>query len=112
MPNPTVSRRWPAVLVAAVVVLQVAVPAIAMTQPKPARLGFQMYSGYGAGSITVLDAHGEEIPVDAASLLPRNLRPELDWTQHVPQHFCAAISEAATVVIEQDATGRTSVSCE
>lgn len=107
----TRSRRALAGVLISVIALQIAVPAIAMTQPKPARFGFQMYSGYGVGSITVLDVSGDEVTVDAAALLPRALRPELDWRLHVPAHFCEEIPTAATIVIEQDSTGRTVVPC-
>ena len=101
--------RW---VVAAVILAQIAVPAVALTLDKPARFGFQMYSGYGEGSVTVLDDAGREIDVDLGALLPRSLRPELDWTQHLQEHFCAEVADAATVVVEQDATGRTAIPCD
>ncbi|MGC5077126.1 hypothetical protein [Agrococcus sp. DT81.2] len=104
-------RRLQWILVA-VIIAQIAVPAIALTQEKPARFGFQMYSGYGEGSITVLDDGGREIDVDMGALLPRALRPELDWTRHVPAHLCAEVPRAATVVVEQDLTGRAAVPCD
>ena len=94
-----------------VILVQVAVPTFALFQDKPARFGFQMYSGYGAGSITVLDTAGGEIAVDWSEQLPRTLRPELDWTTHLPEHACASIEGAADVIVEQDLTGRTVVSC-
>ena len=99
-------------LLAAVIVAQIAVPSIALMQEKPARFGFQMYSGYGEGSITVLDRDGVEIDVDLSAVLPRALRPELDWTRYVPEHFCAELPEAETVVVVQENTGRTSVPCD
>lgn len=102
-------RQW---ILVAVIIAQIAVPAIALTQEKPSRFGFQMYSGYGEGSIVVLDADGEDIDVDTPAVLPRTLRPELDWTQHVPEHLCAEVPGAASVVIEQDLTGRSVVPCD
>ena len=42
--------RW---FVAAVILAQIAVPAVALTLDKPARFGFQMYSGAGWTRITV-----------------------------------------------------------
>ena len=99
-------------LLAAVIAVQFAVPAVALLQEKPARFGFQMYSGYGEGSITVLDRDGAELEVDLSALLPRTLRPELDWTRYVPEHFCAELPDAETIVIVQGATGTTSVPCD
>ena len=99
-------------ILAAVIITMIAVPTVALTLEKPARFGFQMYSGYGEGSITVLDRDGAEIDVDLSALLPRTLRPELDWTQYVPEHFCAEIAAAETIVIEQEASGRTAVPCD
>lgn len=95
-----------------VLIAQLLVPAIALLQErKPVRFGFQMYSGYGEGEITVLDAAGAELDVDLSALLPRSLRPELDWTMHVPEHFCSEVPGAATIVVQQDFAQTVSVPC-
>ncbi len=94
------------------VLAQFAVPAIALTQEKPARFGFQMYSGYGVGTITVLDDTDAEIDFELSDVFPRSLRPELDWTRYVPEHLCAQLPQAATIVIEQDLTGRSTLPCD
>jgi hypothetical protein len=104
-------QRWRVWVLGAVIALQVAVPAVALTLEPPTRFGFQMYSGYGDGEIGVLDASGAAIDVDYAEVLPRSLRPELDWTRHVPEHLCAKIPGAATIVVEQNGSGRTDVPC-
>lgn len=105
------NRGW-LLLLGCFVIAQVAVPTYALTQPPPARFGFQMYSGYGEGSISVLEANGSELDVDYSTLLPRNLRPELDWSLHLPEHFCEALPDAATIVIEQDGRSGSRVACD
>jgi hypothetical protein len=91
---------WGARLVAAVIALQVAVPAVALLQEPPARFGFQMYSGYG-GELTVLDARGDEIDVAFSDLFARYPRPELRWDTYVVEHLCAEVDGSHAVSITQ-----------
>lgn len=94
-----------------VIGLQFAVPAVAFVQEPPTRLGFQMYSGYGDGDITALDADGRLIELDWPNLLARNLRPELDWTRVVPQYLCSHVHGIDKVVVERESGARTVLAC-
>ncbi len=90
-----------AVVVLLVLVLQVAVPLTALVLPgKPHRLGWQMYSGLGAGAIVVTDIGGKTIDVLWDDILAKGWRPELDWSRHLPEMLCARLGqEQITVAI-------------
>lgn len=82
------SRRLASV-VAVIVVLQLLVPAFALVLPdKPHRLGWQMYSGLGQHEVEVVDQDGVAVTVQWDEVLAWPRRPELDWTQHLPEHLC------------------------
>jgi hypothetical protein len=104
-------RVWWVAALGAVILLQITVPTVALFGELPARFGFQMYSGYGDGRIEVRDASGAAVAFDAAGVLPHPLRPELDWTQYVPEHLCQTVPGAATIVVLQDGRGEVAVPC-
>lgn len=99
------------VAVVLVIALQVAVPAIALMLPPPQRFGFQMYSGLGGITVSIVDDEGVETDFDGAEQLVGKLRPELDWLPTLPEAVCAAAPEAATVRVEQSDRERT-VECD
>ncbi|WP_206446188.1 hypothetical protein [Agrococcus sp. KRD186] len=106
----TKSQGWLLVL-GTVIVAQIAVPTIALMHDAPARFGFQMYSGYHTGSITVLDYGGTEIDVEFNALLPTGLRSELDWERYIPEHICSEVTDAATITIQRADRPETNVPC-
>jgi hypothetical protein len=93
------SKPWRAVAVLLVLFLQFAVPLVALVLPdKPNRLGWQMYSGVYAGDVVVTDGRGAPLDVRWSEVVARSLRPELDWTQRLPEHLCAHFDEPTITV--------------
>ena len=90
--------RW---VLAAVIAVQIAVPAIALTNGVPSRFGFQMYSGQGGVVVSAVDARGRAVKVDLAGIVPGLPRPEFDWTGALPEAICAATPAAERVTVRQ-----------
>lgn len=107
-------KRWGPWIVAAVIVAQFSVPLVVLTvQQPPARWGWQMYSGLGAVEIVVRDVDGEVLDEQwAPKVLPRAMRPELDWSRHLPERICAVVTGAETVTVSQDGREAVTVPCE
>ena len=97
--------------VAVVIVLQVATPAIALMGTKPARFGFQMYSGLGAVKVTAVNDRAENIPVNPEAEIAGLLRPDVDWTGVLPERICDSYPSAARVTVEQPGRQRT-IECD
>jgi hypothetical protein len=93
-----------------VVALQVAVPAVALLGEAPTRFGFHMYTAQGGVTVKAVDAKGSEVVVDLSRVAAGELRPELKWTDILPEAVCAAEPDAARVTVSQSGSGRT-VSC-
>jgi len=90
-----------AVLIA-VVVAQFVVPMIALLgSTPPTRFGFQMYSAQGWTKVKIYDDSGHRIAFDQSEHVAGLLRPEIDWTQRLPEHVCRSVPRAARVVVEQ-----------
>ena len=89
-------RRW---WVAALVGVQVAVPAVALLMA-PAQFGFQMYSGAGWTHVEMEDRQGNVRELKVASYVA-NGRGDLDWTQRLPERICVVESEAVVVRVER-----------
>ena len=95
----------------AVVVAQFAVPMIALIgSTPPTRFGFQMYSGQGWTKVRIFDDSGDPIPFDQRAHVAGDLRPEIDWTQRLPEHLCGSVARAARVVVERP-EGRRELRC-
>lgn len=89
-------------ILAAVVALQLAVPAVALALDAPTRFGFQMYSGQGDNlTVSAVNRHGHIRRVDL-STVAANPRPELDWTQHLPEYLCATGAGYRSVTVSSD----------
>lgn len=96
---------WPDRAVLAVVVAIFAVPALILViGPKPARFGFQMYSGYGDPSAAWQDASGAWHRVDLAEQLASE-RSEVDWTLSLPDQLCARLPDAVAVEVRRTQPG-------
>ena len=103
-------RLWRPRLIAAAVVLQVAVPAVALAHGVPSRFGFHMYSGRTPGlAVEVLDVAGRPLVVDLDDYVASG-RPELDWTAVLPEAICARTPAAAEVSVRSRDHER-SISC-
>ena len=107
-----VDRRpsWRPRLIVAAVVIQVAVPAAALAHGVPSRFGFHMYSGRDLGlAIEVVDSGGRRLQVDLDDYAASG-RPELDWTEVLPEAICRRTPEAAEVTVRSQGNER-SVTC-
>lgn len=86
-------------LVAAVVVLQVLIPTVALVMPdKPSRLGWQMYSGLGEEPVRVTGARGQPVEIPWSEILPKPRRPEIDWINRLPEYLCTILDEPLITV--------------
>jgi hypothetical protein len=104
------SRRWrgpTGPVIALVILVQAAVPTIALLGEPPTRFGFQMYSAQGTVSVEAVDLEGGEVGIDLSRLVAGTLRPELDWTRVLPEEICAAEPRAARVTVRQPGNERT-----
>lgn len=96
---------WADRVVLAIVALLFVVPAaMLLLGPKPSRLGFQMYSGYGVVSATWQDNTGRSHPVklDADVASPR---AEIDWVPFLPEALCKRTPNAVTVEVRRTQPG-------
>ena len=94
-----------------VIALQVAIPLVALMQPPPQKLGFQMYSGLGAVTATVIDANGTEQTLTEFGDIVAKYRPDTDWLPLLPEAICETYPDAGGVRVEQ--SGRTrSIECD
>lgn len=103
------SAGWRGFAVVAVVLLQFAVPLLALLQPPPTRFGFQMYSGRGGAEVRVVDDSGEShpVPMDRVAAI---FRPELNWTRYLPEYLCSTRHHAVAIHVRQAEQSR-SLSC-
>ncbi|TYL53188.1 hypothetical protein [Agromyces mariniharenae] len=105
------SDRIGTIVILLVVLVQFAVPAIALLLPPPQKFGFQMYSGAGGVAVTIFDADGDPIePVDIDELVGQ-LRPDIDWLPVLPERLCQEVPGADRVIVEQSAHER-SITCD
>jgi len=88
--------------------IQVAVPAYALSQPRPARLGWQMYTGISElPTVTVELNDGSRQAVDIGSLIARD-RAEADYVPALNATLCerAEVATVTTVVDDQREVAR------
>ncbi|HEY9324276.1 MAG TPA: hypothetical protein VIP50_05045 [Agromyces sp.] len=94
-----------------VIALQVAVPLVALLQPPPQKFGFQMYSGLGAVTATVIDTEGDERPFVEIDRIAAKYRPDTNWLPLLPEAVCAAEHDVVSVTVEQSGRSR-SIRCD
>lgn len=101
-------------LVLGVVIMQVGMPTVALlAHDPPSRFGFQMYSGYGDGVVELRDIDGHLMDVDwAGAVLPRVMRPELDWAKHLPDRLCQEFGLLESVTIRMEGLKTVRIRCE
>lgn len=87
-----------ALLVVAFMVIQLAVPILALTQPRPARFGWQMYTAVASlPEVKLESADGRIAPVDLTDLVARG-RADADFSVALAEHVCATTDAAAVRV--------------
>lgn len=85
-------------------------PAVALAHGVPSRFGFHTYSGQTPGlAVEVLDAQGRPLVVDLDDYVVSG-RPELDWTEVLPEAICRKIPEAVEVTVRSRDRDR-SITC-
>jgi hypothetical protein len=89
----------------AAVLAQVLVPAVALARA-PAQFGFQMYSGAGWTTITVVDEAGVSQERELSDFVALD-RIDVDWTRLLPEHICAVEATAVAVTVERWRGSRT-----
>ena len=97
-------------MLAAVVVIQFAVPTVALTMDAPTRLGFQMYSGMGEVPVVEVVTREGDVETLRQDKVIAVARAELPWAQFLPPHVCRVYSDAQAVRLRYKA-GVRSYSC-
>ena len=93
-----------ALFVAVILAWQLIVPAAALFSPRPARFGWQMYSGFpDVPSVSLIDAAGHETPVDANQFFGQ-LRAEIDFAAALRAGVCDASGATAVKISDRDGT--------
>ena len=77
----------------------------------PQKFGFQMYSGLGGVTVSVVDDEGDAEELNDVDQIVGKLRPDIDWSQILPEAVCTAVLDAAGVRVEQAGRER-SVECD
>jgi hypothetical protein len=99
-------RRWPPWAIA-FLVIQIVVPLWQLTQPRPARFGWQMYAaGAPAAEFAAVGRDGSVTPVALHEYIVRR-RDDLDLLGVLPPAVCARTG--AVAVRYRDAAGRAPV---
>lgn len=102
----TATQRRLRLVVVALVISLFAVPAaVLLLGPKPARFGFQMYSGYGVPSAWWIDGEGHRHEVDLAEIVATT-RPDVAWTRILPPELCDRFPQAVSVEVQQVRPGQ------
>jgi len=87
-------RRWPG-WASAFLAIQIAVPAWQLTQPRPARFGWQMYAaGAPASGFSAVGRDGSVTAVVLESYVVRR-RDDLDLLRYLPPAICARTGAVA-----------------
>ena len=81
----------------AVIAVQIAVPLIALMLPPPQKFGFQMYSGLGGVTVSVVDDQGDVHELDHFQKIVGKVRPDIDWLPTLPEAVCVAVTDAVEV---------------
>jgi len=86
--------------------LQVAIPAHATLEPRPARFGWQMYSTKShVPEVWTEDATGSRTAVEVGQLMGDG-RAEIHWTEPLASALCMDEQVRAVVVIEGETEER------
>jgi hypothetical protein len=84
--------------------VQLVLPAIMLREPRPARVGWQMFTqGRQKGIFTVIRADGSRTRIRIADYAAEDM-PEVSYHAVLPAHLCRVIPEAHAVVVK-GATG-------
>jgi hypothetical protein len=95
--NWTPRKRAAAVFFAGFLAIQILVPLYMLTRPRPARFGWQMYSGAKAPlSITLIRKNGTEVTIPSDDYFGA-YRGDLDVIETLPAYLCQRDSGVVSV---------------
>ncbi|MEO5986536.1 MAG: hypothetical protein ABIW50_04035 [Candidatus Limnocylindria bacterium] len=95
-----------AVAMIAFLLVQLAMPALALSEPRPARFGWQMYTAVPTlPTVRIEAADGSLGPVDLGGLVARG-RADADFSSALAAHLCATTNAAAVVLDSAGTTQR------
>ena len=90
-------------------VIQTAVPLILLGAPRPARFGWQMFSGrQQRARFSLIMRDGTRQPVNLGLYVAQS-RGEVDLEDALPPHLCRVVPELAAVQITAHGSSRTRV---
>lgn len=93
------------------VVVQLAVPTVALASGVPSRFGFHMFSGHEETLVVqVLDRDGHEMLIDLDDYVASG-RGEIGWAGRLPEFICGHNAEAGVVTVTSRGERRT-VACQ
>lgn len=100
------------VFVAIFMAVQVTVPLALLASERPARFGWQMYSGARSGATFRAVHHdGSIVPVSIGDYLP-HARLDMDLTTLLPKHVCQINAEVDLVLVESRKAEVVEIECE
>ena len=81
--------------------VQTIVPVVQLFRPRPARFGWQMFSGTSVPTqVKIRTPAGERaIPADEMAKHVGNWRGDLSLDKHLPPHLCRRYPEASAVLL-------------
>lgn len=89
----------------AFLLVQLAIPALALSEPRPARFGWQMYTAVPTlPTVRIEAADGSLSPVDLGGLVARG-RADADFSSALADHLCAT-TDAAAVLLDSRGDSR------
>ncbi len=88
---------WAVAFVTIYLLFQFSLPVVKLFEERPARFGWQMYSGYRTFPTVELVYRDSVAPIDAESLVVRN-RLDMDFAPHLTRHFCRRTPAEAVIV--------------
>jgi hypothetical protein len=97
---------WTRGFIVVFALVQLVVPAIMLREPRPARVGWQMFTqGRKKGDFAVVRSDGSRMRIRIADYAAEDI-PEVPYYAFLPAHLCRVVPEADAVVV----TGATGMS--
>jgi len=91
----------PTILIVVFLAIQIAIPAAALSLPRPARFSWQMYAGVRTkADFTIVRNDGSEHEIDPSDYLG-NPRLDIDVTDSLPVFICLNEPDVALVRIDE-----------
>lgn len=89
--------RWAIAFATAYLLIQISIPVVQLFEERPARFGWQMFSGVRTFPTVELVYQDSLVSVDARALVVNN-RSDVEFVPHLPRHFCERTPAEAVIV--------------